>query len=210
MTKLIRLGAVSAGLFALACGGGSTKGTGAGGPGGSGDDGMTKQDKMMMEMMDEGGDEGAVFGPLEVGADWKSYTKVNATPAQSEDHGGRFVNTYVNDIGLDAYTDPDEEAPIPVGAIIVKTSWEGEGGETGPNAGPIFVMEKREAGFDADREDWYYALHWEKIPAKWQAKIEHPLYWRTPSKKVDYCWKCHEGYDRQLGMVPEENRTEWQ
>lgn len=207
MTKLVRLGVLCAALFTLACGGGTPKGDTAGNSG-TGDDEMGGQDEMMMKMMD-GSDDGTDFGPLTVGADWASYTKVNATPAESADHGSRLVNTYVNGIALAAYTDPDEEAPIPVGGVIVKTSWEGDGGETGPNAGPIFVMEKRAAGFDPDHNDWYYALHWENIPAKWQKRIKAPLYWRTPSSKVDYCWKCHEGYDRELGMVPDENRAEW-
>jgi hypothetical protein len=209
MSKLVRFGVVSAGLFALACGG-TPKGDAAGGGNGSGDDDMDGQDKMMMKMMDGETDEATTPGPLEVGADWQSYTKANTTPAESGDHGNRFVDTYVNDIGVEAYTDDDEEMAIPVGTIIVKTSWErAADGTPSDIPGPVFVMEKREEGFDPGHNDWYYAIHWEKIPAKWSKKLGESLYWRTPSKKVDYCWKCHEGYDRELGMVPDENR-DWQ
>ena len=35
-----------------------------------------------------------------------------------------------------------------------------------------------------------------------QPELGGPVYWRTPSKKVDYCSECHENYDRGLGGVP--------
>ena len=45
--------------------------------------------------------------------------------------------------------------------------------------------------------------------AKWKAALGGPIYWRTPSKKADYCVECHESYDRNLGGVPEGSRA-WQ
>ncbi|GAB4543241.1 MAG: hypothetical protein Tsb0020_55220 [Haliangiales bacterium] len=152
-------------------------------------------------------DPNATFGPLGVGADYERYTKVNARPVPSGDHGGRFVDTWVNDIGLEAYQDPDEEAEIPVGSIIVKSSWESDGEQPTDVAGPIFVMEKRAPGFDPDNGDWYYAMHWAEPSEKFLKSLGGPVYWQSPSPKVNYCWKCHNGYDRQLGTVPEDYRN---
>ncbi|MEM9489018.1 MAG: cytochrome P460 family protein [Myxococcota bacterium] len=150
-------------------------------------------------------DPNAQFGPLEIGADWKSYAKVNSEPVFCEDHGKRFCDTYVNDVGVEAYK--NEDAEIPVGTIVVKTSWENQGGAPSDVPGPIFVMEKRAAGFDTEHGDWYYAMHWEKPTAQFAKALGGPTYWRSPSKRVAYCFGCHDGYDRQLGMVPEEKRA---
>ncbi len=144
----------------------------------------------------------AKFGPLGVGADWASYTKVTTEPYPSQDHGNRFVETYVNDIGLASYK--DDELDVPVGSVVVKVSWERDGDSPSSVRGPIFIMEKRDAGFDAENEDWYYAFHWADPPAKWSERLGGPVYWQSPSPKVNYCGNCHNGYDRQLGGVPEE------
>lgn len=142
----------------------------------------------------------ATFGPLGVGADWQSYTKLNDAPVPSPDHGKRFVDTYVNDVGLGAYKNDED---IPVGTIVVKTSWERDGDQPSDRPGPIFVMEKRAPGFAPEHDDWYYAIHWETAPERFGGA----LYWQSPSTKVDYCWKCHEGYDRGLGGVPDEYKS---
>ena len=147
----------------------------------------------------------AAFADLEVGADWKSYTKVNTVPYVAQTHGGRFVDVYVNSIGLEAYK--NEDAELPVGTIIVKTSKEPNGDIPSEVDGPIFVMEKRAAGFDSEHEDWWYALHWANPPQKWQTRVGKQAYWRSPSTKVNYCWQCHENYNRNLGMVPKKYRA---
>ncbi|MCG8418111.1 MAG: cytochrome P460 family protein [Proteobacteria bacterium] len=184
MRKSIQMALISLGFAAVACGGG--KG-GATTPGGG------------------GGDQNAVYGPLEVGADWESYTKVNSTPSNCTDHGGRLCDTYVNDVGLEAYK--NEDADIPSGTIIVKQSWEKDAQGNPGARGPLFIMAKKDAGFDDAHANWYYAMHWENPTEKWAARLGGPVYWRSPSAKVNYCWGCHDGYDRALGMVPEENRA---
>jgi hypothetical protein len=149
------------------------------------------------------------YAPLEAGADYESYVKMTKAPYFSSDHGKRFVEIYVNDVGAEAYKDDD--AAFPVGTIIVKTSWEADAEGKNPTdvAGPIFVMEKKEAGFDDEHENWWYAMHWESIPeGKWQDRMKtDKVYWRTPSKRVKYCWECHENYDREVGLPPKEARA---
>jgi hypothetical protein len=161
-------------------------------------------DDMMLVAMDLA-DDGSKFGPLEIGADWQSYTKVNKAPVRSETHGGRFVDTWVNGVGLAAYE--NEDADMPEGSVVVKTSWQAEGDQPSNVAGPIFVMAKQAKGSAPDHDDWYYAIHWADPPEKWKAKLGGPIYWRSPSKKADYCWECHENYPRGLGMVPKEQQA---
>lgn len=141
-----------------------------------------------------------VFGPLDVGADYATYTKLTDKPFLSLDHGNRWVDVYVNAIGHAAY---DSSAPIPVGTVVVKTSVFDEDGAPGSVAGPIFVMEKRAAGYAPDDADWWYALHWANPPADEAAKLGGPIYWRGKSARVDYCADCHNDYDRSLGgLIP--------
>lgn len=136
------------------------------------------------------------FGPLEVGADYASYSKLTEQPFQSADHGGRWVDVYVNRVGAAAYL---SGAPVPVGTIVVKTSWQDDGGAPSGVPGPVFVMEKRAAGYAPAHGDWYYAIRWADPPAAERAKLGGPFYWRGASPRVAYCWECHDSYDRQLG-----------
>lgn len=160
---------------------------------------MDRQGAGMMSAKGMGADPAATFAPLEVGADYASYVKFNTSPVVSETHGGRLVDTYVNAVGAAAYL--DEEAELPVGAVIVKTSTERDGAP-----GPIFVMEKRAPGFDPEHGDWAYAIHWAAPPAAWAKKLGGPIYWRSPSPRVGYCVECHDNYDRNLGGIPSDQR----
>jgi hypothetical protein len=138
----------------------------------------------------------AVFGPLDVGADYASYTKLTDKPFLSLDHGDRWVDVYVNAIGAKAY---DGTAAIPVGTIVVKTSVLDDNGAPGSVAGPIYVMEKRAKGYAPEEDDWWYAIHWEKPDTTELG----PIYWRGKSPRVDYCADCHTSYERGLGgLIP--------
>jgi len=136
------------------------------------------------------------YAPLDVGADYRRYRKLTDRPFQSLDHGSRWVDVYVNAIGADAYL---SGAPIPVGTIVVKTSWQNDGGRPSNVAGPVFVMEKRAAGYAPEHDDWYFALHWAKPPPPEARKFGGPIYWRGKSPRAAYCWECHDAYDRRLG-----------
>lgn len=182
-----------ASLSAWACGG-------AGAPSGAGEPGEAEAE--------EPADPYAQYAELEVGADYQSWRKANTESFLSPTHGERFVDVYVNDVGFEAYL--DESAEIPVGTVIVKPSWESEGGEATEVAGPLFVMEKRNEGFDAENHEWWYALHWAEVPPAWQERMKgaEQVYWRTPSERVSYCSGCHNDYPRQLGMIPDGKRVE--
>lgn len=177
-----------------ACGGG---GKSASNPS---DDKMGKMDSAIISNKDMPMDEAAKFGPLEIGADWKSYTKLNKASFPSETHGGRIVDTYVNGVGLEAFKKGED---MPVGSILVKTSKDADDG----SEGPVFVMEKRAPGFNKDHGDWWYAIHWENPPEKWAKRLGGPIYWRTPSKKADYCSACHDDFVTGVGGVPDEQKA---
>lgn len=169
----------------MACGGATTAGS--------------VGDRKMAEGGAKHADAAATFGPLTVGADWSTYTKVNRAPFPSPTHGERMVDVYVSPAAVAAYSATD--AAIPVGTVLVKTSTEKDG-----SAGPIFVMEKRAAGFSPEHGDWYFAMHWAEPPDGWRKKLGGPVYWRSPSPRVDYCSDCHDGYERGVGGVPPEAR----
>jgi hypothetical protein len=150
------------------------------------------------------GDAHAAFGPLEVGADYASYHKLTKFAHPSPTHGDRFAEIYVNEVGRAAYT---SDAPLPVGTVIVKATWERDGDRASTTPGPLFVMQKRAAGYNPDHEDWYYAIHWAEPTAAMRAKFGGPFYWRSPSPRVDYCWKCHDNFDREVGLPPRDARA---
>jgi hypothetical protein len=137
-----------------------------------------------------------VFGPLEVGADYLGYRKVTDKPFQSLDHGNRWVDVYVNAIGATQYL---SGAPVPVGTIVVKTSWQDDHGKPSSIVGPLFIMEKRAAGYAPEHDDWYFAIHWANPPAADAKQLGGPIYWRGKSRRAAYCWECHDLYDRRLG-----------
>ena len=91
------------------------------------------------------------FGPLEVGSDHRTaFEKLNKTPWISRTRGRRFVNTYAHAIAMPVYMAGG--ADLPVGSIDVKESFETENDAPGV-AGPIFVMDKRAAGYDPPHGD---------------------------------------------------------
>ena len=147
------------------------------------------------------------FGPLEVGADYaRTFNRINREPFQSPDHGNRWVNTYANDVALPAVF--ADGGPFPVGSIVVKESFEDDGGKPGAARGPTFVMEKRAAGYDAEGLDWWWAIHWEEPSGRLAANVPGPIYWRGKAGKVAYCWKCHAKWSEHDGVavgLPETN-----
>jgi len=142
----------------------------------------------------------AVFGPLEIGADYARYVKLTDAPFRSLDHGDRWVEVYVSANGAAAYEGTGE---IPVGTVVVKTSWLDVDGAPSNIAGPIFVMEKRAPGYAPAHGDWWYAIHWANPPADDAKRFGGPIYWRGRSPRVQSCVDCHDDYDRGLGgLIP--------
>ena len=109
---------------------------------------------------------------------WKNYA---SRPYVSDTHGGRFVNNYANDRGS-SYGLFEDAGPAPEGTVHAKDSFTVRGGRVG--AGPLFLMEKMAAGFNADTQDWRYTLF---MPS---GKVLGTT-GGAGSKNVGFCAECH-------------------
>ncbi len=111
-------------------------------------------------------------------------------------HGGRFLVTYVNETGADAYLQWGA-APIPAGTVIAKESFSvNEQGAA--QAGPLFIMQKTEAGQSPETDDWYYMM---VGPDGSPQAVE----------VISACSQCHQdtfGEQRGLGFPVEEVRLQ--
>lgn len=96
--------------------------------------------------------------PADFVRDYRNWTRVSDLPASPGFHGGRFLLTWVNDVGADEYLKfLEERGPMPAGTRIAKESFAvNEAGEV--QKGPLFLMEKVAAGISPESNDWYYMM----------------------------------------------------
>ena len=92
---------------------------------------------------------------LEIAGQYQGWTLYNSQPYVSDTHGGRFVNNYGNR-SAKAYGKFENAGVMPAGALLVKDSFAVRKGKV--VAGPLFVMEKMPAGFNAESGNWRYTL----------------------------------------------------
>ena len=113
---------------------------------------------------------------------YQSWTNYAAMPYVSDTHGGRFVNNYANARGSN-YGLFENAGPSPEGTVLAKDSFSVKpNGKVG--AGPLFLMEKMAAGFNAESHDWRYTLI---LP---NGKILGTTGGKN-SAKVGFCIECH-------------------
>jgi hypothetical protein len=98
----------------------------------------------------------APAGPPRIPADFRErLTKMNRARFVSKGHAaGRWeVDVYANEAGAKALRDPRTE--VPEGAVFVE-----EHVERAPEShqGPLMMLEKMSAGFDAAHHDWRYVV----------------------------------------------------
>jgi hypothetical protein len=96
--------------------------------------------------------------PAEFVRDYRGWTPVSRLPANPGFHGGRFLLTYVNDAGDDEYLKfLEERGPMPAGTVIAKETFAvNDAGKV--EKGPLFIMQKVEAGVSPETSDWYYMM----------------------------------------------------
>ncbi|GGE93442.1 cytochrome P460 family protein [Stappia taiwanensis] len=94
--------------------------------------------------------------PAEFVNDYRSWTPASTFPAAPGFHGGRFLLTYVNEIGASEYLKfKEENVTIPAGTVIAKESFAvNDDGKA--QKGPLFIMQKVEAGRSPETDDWFY------------------------------------------------------
>jgi hypothetical protein len=136
--------------------------------------------------------------PVGYVADYRSWTPANTLPANPGFHGGRFLLTWINDVGAEEYLKfaEDDAVNIPAGTVIAKESFSVTvAGKV--KHGPLFIMEKRVAGTSPKTNDWYYMA---------VAPTGTPM----AVNVMKACNECHmENYDFQggLGYPDEEVRV---
>ena len=94
--------------------------------------------------------------PVEHVEGYRDWTQVSKVPAAPGFHGGRFLFTYVNEVGAAEYMKyAEEDVKMPAGTLIAKESFAvNDKGEAKP--GPLFFMQKTAAGTSPETNDWYY------------------------------------------------------
>jgi hypothetical protein len=105
---------------------------------------------------------------------WSEWTKVNPKPLNSEGHGEKWVDVYVDDLAESIYG--SASAPYPECAKIVKPEF------TDASRTDILrlgVMVKMPPGYDPENGDWWYAAY-NSLGTKAQLK-----------GKIDFCIACH-------------------
>jgi hypothetical protein len=101
----------------------------------------------------------AAYAPSarDVAEAYRSWARFSRTAYPAEAHGVRFMNNYANAVGAETYGKWEGLGGMPTGAVLAKDSFiVGEDGRI--SAGPLFVMEKRAAGYAAESRDWHYEM----------------------------------------------------
>ena len=122
------------------------------------------------------------MSPLDIATMYRSWQRFNTAPYRSATHGQRFVNNYAN-AKADAYGLYEDAGVLPAGSVLVKDSFTvTEDGVV--EAGPLFIMEKMDDGFNYVSGNWRYTL----------VLADGTVYGQTlgdGAKRVEYCITCH-------------------
>ncbi|MBL4908327.1 MAG: cytochrome P460 family protein [Sneathiella sp.] len=134
-------------------------------------------------------------------AGYETWVNVATSPYVAATHGNRHVNNWVNEIAAKEYMKYEEIGTMPVGSVIAKDSFSvNANGKVA--AGPLFLMEKMQAGFAPKTGNWRYSL---VMPTG-------AVFGRTNGKNsagMTFCAECHEaGAEDQdyLLFLPDEHR----
>lgn len=131
---------------------------------------------------------------------YQTWRRYNTVPYRSALHGALFVNNYANP-AASRYGHYEHLGSLPAGSIVVKDSFAvTETGEV--MTGPLFLMEKREAGFNAASNDWLYMLIEPSGTVTGITKGKN-------AAAVRFCAECHNkapGSHDNLYFLPEEIR----
>ncbi len=135
-------------------------------------------------------------------AGYTDWVNVAAAPYPSATHGGRHVNNYANPAAAGPYQRYEDVGTMPAGSVLAKDSFSiGQDGSA--SIGPLFVMEKLEAGTSEQTHDWRYTL----------ILAQGSVFGVTGGKNsagVQYCVECHAavaGTQDSLFFLPEDMRV---
>ncbi len=139
---------------------------------------------------------------LQVVGDYTTWSNFARVPYQSATHGNRYVNNYVNKNGAFRYVRYEEGVPMPVGTVTAKDSFV-VNADGSVSVGPLFVMEKVSADFNAETGNWRYSM----------VMPDGSVFGMTKGQgaaNVQFCNECHatvaEDQDYMM-FLPEELRV---
>ncbi|HUO56927.1 MAG TPA: cytochrome P460 family protein [bacterium] len=132
----------------------------------------------------------------------QNLVQMNSKPWNSRTHGHRWVNTYVSRESVEAYRNSN---PLPVGSLVVKESFEEEGGKISNTPGPLYVMRKGNPSDSPATGGWQYAMEWDHPVAGNPENILTPAKWLPGDGHLNSCVKCHGHFKASdyCGGVPE-------
>jgi uncharacterized membrane protein len=141
---------------------------------------------------------------LEAAKDYRTgLVKLNARSWVSRTHGKRWVNTYVSKEAVEAY---EAGEALPEGSLVVKESFQDQGGKPSRTEGPLYVMRKGKVSRSPATGGWEYALGWEKpVPGNPEG-LTSPTRALPGDPGLASCIKCHNRFkstDYQ-GGIPED------
>ena len=102
--------------------------------------------------------DGYTAGDNPVAAVYRDWQVAQTLPSVPGVHSNRFLNTFVNEIGYEAYVqyeEDDESFEMPVGSIIAKESFSTR--DNAPRRGPLFIMERAATADYPDTDGWIYS-----------------------------------------------------
>ena len=131
-----------------------------------------------------------------------NLVKMNTQPWNSRTHGHRWVNTYVSKESARAYR---ESGALPVGSLVVKESFENEGGKISTNPGPLYVMRKGDPQDSPATGGWQFAMEWDQPAPGNPEKLLAPVKWLPGNDGLNSCVRCHNHFKASdyCGGVPE-------
>jgi hypothetical protein len=127
-----------------------------------------------------------------VALEFASYRLYSNQPYVSDTHGGRLVMNYANETGK-AYGAYENAGTFPSGSKLAKPSFMVKGNGRA-SLGPLFIMEKMAAGFNADSDDWRYVM----------IMPNGSIFGTTNGKgsdKVEFCIGCHQSVTPGQGRI---------
>jgi hypothetical protein len=133
---------------------------------------------------------------------YQQWALFSTAPYVSATHGSRYVTNHANAVAAPAYGKYENVGRMPVGSVLAKDSFVVNPDGT-VAVGPLFVMQKMEAGFDAESDDWMYMMIMPDGSVTGATG-------GTGAQNVKFCAECHATVKDQqdsLFLLPEEFRV---
>lgn len=92
------------------------------------------------------------------GQNYRTWSVTSTRPAVQGAHDNRLLQTFANPIAAQQYLKFEEEGvEMPSGSVLAKESITVSIGSKAARVGPLFIMEKLEAGGASETDDWLYS-----------------------------------------------------